>query len=55
LWRTYLGGSIERSVVAVPVVPMYVEALLEREAVLCLEGEEIELLPEKEEDIPSIS
>jgi hypothetical protein len=37
------------------IVPVYVEALLEREAVLHPEGTEIELPPEKEEEIPSVS
>jgi hypothetical protein len=37
------------------VVPLYVEALPEREVVLHREGSEIELPPEKEEEIPSVS
>jgi hypothetical protein len=36
-------------------VPVYVEALPEREAVLHPEGAEIELPPEKEEELPSVS
>jgi hypothetical protein len=36
-------------------VPVYVEALPEREVVLHPEGEEIELPPEKEEELPSVS
>ena len=36
-------------------VPMYVEALPEREAVLHPEGAEIELPPEKEEELASMS
>jgi hypothetical protein len=36
-------------------IPVYVEALPEREATLHLEGAEIELPPEKEEEIPSVS
>jgi hypothetical protein len=34
---------------------VYVEALPEREVVLHTEGEEIEVPPEKEEEIPSVS
>jgi hypothetical protein len=34
---------------------VYVEALLEREVVLHPEGVEIELPPEKEEELPSVS
>ena len=37
------------------VVTVYVEALLEREAVLHPKGAEIELPPKKEEEIPSMS
>jgi hypothetical protein len=33
-------------------VPVYVEAFLEREEILHPEGAEIELPPEKEEDLP---
>jgi len=36
-------------------VPMYVEAFLGREEILHLEGAEIELPPEKEEELPSVS
>jgi hypothetical protein len=36
-------------------VPVYVEALPEREVVLHPEGAEIELPPEKEEELPSMS
>jgi hypothetical protein len=36
-------------------VPVYVEAFPEREAVLHPEGAEIELPPEKEEELPSVS
>jgi hypothetical protein len=35
-------------------IPVYVEAFPEREAVLNPEGEEIELPPEKEEELPSM-
>ena len=35
-------------------IPVYVEALLEREAILHPEGVEIELPLEKEEEIPSM-
>jgi hypothetical protein len=34
---------------------VYVEEFLERDAILHLEGEEIELPPEKEEELPSVS
>ena len=36
------------------IVPVYVEALPEREVVLHTEGVEIELPPEKEEELPSV-
>jgi hypothetical protein len=36
-------------------VPVYVEALPEREAILHPKGTEIELPPEKEEELPSVS
>jgi hypothetical protein len=35
-------------------VPVYVEAFPEREVVLHPEGENIELAPEKEEELPSM-
>jgi hypothetical protein len=35
-------------------IPVYVEAFPEREVVLNLEGSEIELPPEKEEELPSM-
>jgi hypothetical protein len=37
------------------IVPVYVEAFPEREVVLHPEGAEIELPPEKEEELPLVS
>jgi hypothetical protein len=36
-------------------IPVYVEAFLERKVVLHPEGEEIDLTPEKEEELPLVS
>jgi hypothetical protein len=36
-------------------IPVYVEELPEREGILHIEGEKIELPPEKEEELSSVS